>query len=199
MSTKYTAVPNPRKDNIASIYRTVLALKEGYEQLTGGPREGEGKVLNQADQLAIDGRIDERADFEFDTWTPTLEGETTSGTYTYTAQWATYMRVGDMVFIHGRIDLSGITTAATGGLIITGLPHTTAALTSPSTHYWPVYHGYWQGLSLPGADSGIGGLVKQGDNFIFLYSHSPSGFSRLQPEEITSSFDTIFSGVYMRQ
>jgi len=68
----------------------------------------------------------ESADSEgWTSWTPELEGSTTSGVFTYTQQTAFYFRIDDLVLIYGRIVINAITTPAAGNLRIVGLPYPT--------------------------------------------------------------------------
>ena len=60
---------------------------------------------------------------EWTAWTPELYGTTTDGTLTYSTQNAFYLRIDDMVFIYGRVVVSGITVAPTGNLRIRTLPY----------------------------------------------------------------------------
>lgn len=56
------------------------------------------------------------------TWTPTFVGSTGAGTYTYTIQVGYWTRVGQLIFVRGRIGISAITGAPTGNMRIAGLP-----------------------------------------------------------------------------
>ena len=61
------------------------------------------------------------------TWTPVLRGSTTAGTNTYTVQYGRYTRVGRIVYISGRIAISGAVDATMAGTMqIAGLPFTVA-------------------------------------------------------------------------
>lgn len=64
-------------------------------------------------------------DYEEGTWTPGIEGGTTAGSYTFTAN-GTYTKVGNKVTAWG--DLTNITTvsAGSGSTVITGLPFVSA-------------------------------------------------------------------------
>jgi hypothetical protein len=61
--------------------------------------------------------------YEFDTFSPTLRGVTTAGTgWTYTVNQGSYVRIGNMVTVTGRIVLSAKSGDAVGPLVIAGLP-----------------------------------------------------------------------------
>lgn len=56
------------------------------------------------------------------TWTPVLVGTTTPGTYTYTTQSGKWSRYGSVVLLWFEVRVSAISVAATGQMILTGLP-----------------------------------------------------------------------------
>jgi hypothetical protein len=60
-------------------------------------------------------------DYEEGTWTPTVLGTSTPGTYTVVASGATYRKVGKLVHVQARISFSAA-SGGTGNLQIAGLP-----------------------------------------------------------------------------
>lgn len=58
------------------------------------------------------------------TWTPALTGTTIAGAFTYDTQLGVYTRVGDLIYVFARINITAIGTSPTGNLTITGLPFT---------------------------------------------------------------------------
>lgn len=60
--------------------------------------------------------------YETGSWTPTLEGATTPGTYAYSLNSGSWTRNGRVVRAKGSITLSAITVAGTGQMRIAGLP-----------------------------------------------------------------------------
>lgn len=58
--------------------------------------------------------------YEEGVFTPTLFGNNTAGTTTYTSQVGNYIRVGSLVFVFGRVAISAAT--GIGDAIIGGLP-----------------------------------------------------------------------------
>lgn len=58
------------------------------------------------------------------TWTPAFTGTTIAGVFTYDTQLGFYNRIGDLVFVFARINITGYPTPPTGALTITGLPFT---------------------------------------------------------------------------
>jgi len=65
-------------------------------------------------------------DYEEGTWTPTLGGSATAGSFTYSNQSGYYVKVGNQVTITFSVTLSAIGTAGTGFLRIIGSPWTTS-------------------------------------------------------------------------
>lgn len=55
-------------------------------------------------------------------WTPVYQGNVGAGTFTYSVQTGTYTRIGNRVFIRGRVVITAITGAPTGVMTIAGLP-----------------------------------------------------------------------------
>jgi hypothetical protein len=69
-------------------------------------------------------------DYEEGTWTPVLEGRTTSGTYVYdTLRTAGhYVKIGKLVSIIGVFRVSSVSAAGTGDATVTGLPFSAGVL-----------------------------------------------------------------------
>ena len=59
-------------------------------------------------------------DYEEGTWTPVAAGDSSSGTASYSLQSGTYTKIGNMVYIMGRLGWTGHT--GSGNLIVNGLP-----------------------------------------------------------------------------
>ena len=61
--------------------------------------------------------------YDFDTFTPSLRGQTIAGTgWAYVINQGSYVRVGNMVTVTGKIALSAASVDATGAIVIAGLP-----------------------------------------------------------------------------
>jgi hypothetical protein len=74
-------------------------------------------------------------DYEEGTWTPVLRGSTVAGTVTYTYRSASYVKIGNYVFVRWGFKVASI-SSATGTVQITGLPFTSVSWGSyqePST------------------------------------------------------------------
>jgi len=68
--------------------------------------------------------------YEEGTWTPSIDGETTSPTITYSLQYGVYTRIGRMVNFGCRITVSAI-VGGSGNVLIKGLPFTVGLSNSP--------------------------------------------------------------------
>jgi hypothetical protein len=73
--------------------------------------------------------------YEEGTWTPTLVGGTTAGSYTVTATGAKYTRIGNQVTITGRLAIT-INTPGTGSARFGGLPFTKPSNTYLAGSIW---------------------------------------------------------------
>ena len=78
--------------------------------------------------------------YEEGTWSPTIYGGTTAGSYSYEAvrTGGKYTMIGNMVFIEGVVRISSITTAGAGDLYIGGLPKT---VSGPMASSWSIGRG----------------------------------------------------------
>jgi len=73
-------------------------------------------------------------DYEEGTWTPTVGGATTAGTYTYGTNHGEYIKVGNMVTANFRIDDITVGSAGSGNMKISGFPFTPKNTTLQ--YYW---------------------------------------------------------------
>lgn len=80
------------------------------------------------------------------TWTPVFAGSGTAGSFTYDRQTGIYRRVGDLVYVAARLRISGITSGATGALLMTGIPFT--ALTTGVLPGYTLAVGFYTSLNL---------------------------------------------------
>ena len=62
------------------------------------------------------------------TWTPTMIGQATAGTTTYTLQSGIYVKIGRLVYVVGHMNISGAT--GTGRVLLGGFPFAFTGLTS---------------------------------------------------------------------
>jgi hypothetical protein len=65
-------------------------------------------------------------DYEEGTWTPTVAGDTTAGSYTYSTQSGAYTKIGGVVTAHFTLTAITTSSAGSGSIKIAGLPFTSA-------------------------------------------------------------------------
>jgi len=69
-------------------------------------------------------------DYEEGTWTPTVAGGSTAGTYTYSTRAGSYIKIGRIVVASFTLTAITASSAGTGGLTITGFPFTAGGSSS---------------------------------------------------------------------
>jgi len=126
-------------------------------------------------------------------WTPQLWDDSNSGAegQTYGPEnAANFFRMGNLVFITGRLDISGLGTLTGSELAQVGnLPYQPVSQCA-------INIGYAAGLNLAGAYS-ISGLVSLSEKkFILRAQDLASGGSGLTITELSATADIIFSGWY---
>jgi hypothetical protein len=62
-------------------------------------------------------------DYEEGTWTPTLFGAGTAGSYTFTTQSGRYTKIGDVVYVTAQLTVDTVNTALTGNVRFGGWPY----------------------------------------------------------------------------
>lgn len=84
------------------------------------------------------------SDYEEGTWTPTLSGSTTAGTFTYTSTAGTYTKIGNVVYFTCFLQVTATTVSGSGTVNVTGLPFTISATGTGRTCYGAVglYSGF---------------------------------------------------------
>ena len=81
-------------------------------------------------------------DYEEGTWTPTILGASTAGTYTYSGQLGIYTKIGNTVNASCYIHTITTSSAGSGALRLAGLPFTVQATTAAYPH-GPVRLNRW--------------------------------------------------------
>ena len=79
-------------------------------------------------------------DYEEGSWSPTIYGGTTAGSYSYQANrtGGKYTKIGNMVYIEGVLRIETINSAGAGDLYMGGLPYSTGA---PMASAWVIGKG----------------------------------------------------------
>lgn len=132
--------------------------------------------------------------------TPTLQGSGVGGTFTYDAtntglEWT---RIGNRIYLNGRVRITAIAVAPTGDVRITGLP---VAAASPA---FSVAGGaaftIWQGITLPAGYTQLMLRITSGQTFLNITrGGSNVGQANVQGAELVlvggvANFD--FEGFY---
>jgi hypothetical protein len=123
------------------------------------------------------------------TWTPVLYGNTTAGTPAYSLRYGYYTKIGKLVHLSGRIDISA-KGGLTGALRISGVPFTGANRTQ-SIHIAECHFLTFSDVDLPvlQLDSGAGYIS-------FLRVRSNLSAANITESDIADSFSIRFTGVY---
>jgi hypothetical protein len=173
-------------------YRLVNCSKELFDNITG--------VAPAGSQLFAGGiRFDTAATgnlnyYEFKTFTPTLRGTTIAGTgWAYTINEGSYVRVGNMVTVTGRITLSAKSGDATGPIVIAGLPFNTKT-TNP-------YNG---AVTLSRIEGLVTAIVSASGNYILnsdqislrIRTAASTSSATVALSDIGNTFSVDFTGTY---
>ena len=137
------ALAKKAADKAASAAREAEETRKALEAVKVGPqgppgRDGtDGKDGRDGIDFSADGNAAGMTselldDYEEGTWTPTIEGVTTPGTYEINTaanlRNATYIKVGRMVTLSARFQLAAVVTGGgSGAVVIGGIPFSVAA------------------------------------------------------------------------
>jgi hypothetical protein len=125
-------------------------------------------------------------DYEEGTFTPTIQGATTSGVGTYTAQNGRYTKVGNLVTFQVFIDWTAHTGA--GNMRIGNLPFTNGG------SFWAGSVGYSNGIALS-AGFVMTGYVESGQSWVTLQQY-PTGGGGTTGIPMDTAGAIIFSASY---
>ena len=127
-------------------------------------------------------------DYEESTWTPTIGGSGTPGTPTYTNQIGSYTKIGDRVFFDCYVTWTNITGSPTGGLVLGGLPFTSAATGYRAMSVNP------EGLTLNGAAYYFTAYLNPSSTQITLINSDGNGNTAVSP--VDTSGGLMIAGHY---
>lgn len=129
------------------------------------------------------------------TWTPVFSGSGTAGTFTYTTQRGDYRRIGDLIYVSGRVTISAIAVAPTGTMRITGLPFTSFNV---SGVFGVVAFGLTNQFNYAAASLGLQGIISPNTSLIDLWETFDNAASAQAPAANFTNVncDLIFSGWY---
>lgn len=133
------------------------------------------------------------------TFTPTLVGSTTGGTFTYdtTNTRGEYTRIGDRVFVNGRVRITATAVAPVGNMAIGGLPFTSGATGTNgnilgTADVFPNIAVNWQA----GYTQFGGVIVGSATQFLLIEMGDNVALSQAQGGEFGATVDLYFSGSY---
>ena len=127
-------------------------------------------------------------DYEEGSWTPALEGTTTTGTVTYAANIGKYVKIGKVVTWEFYMNFNSGNGA--GFVHISGLPFTTAN----NSTYPSVNIGYVHNFTVR-SDHILTGLHANNDNYLYFYERPNGGGTNVQLN-YDGSGSLIMSGHY---
>lgn len=125
------------------------------------------------------------------TFNPIFIGSTTAGTPTYSVQEGFYIKIGDMVFISGRVAITALGSIS-GNIRLGGIPFSVAGQSTA---------GVWQDAGFIGRVQNFTGVsnISVG-NFVtttsFLALYIDSGTTVVTDSELTTSSHVRFAGWY---
>ena len=129
------------------------------------------------------------------TFTPTLFGSGTAGTFTYLVQAGLYTRIGDRCLYSGRVAASATSVAPTGNISIGGLPLTSAASGGNIVGGGVVAAGV--AVNLVAGYTQLIGMVNASVSSIILCETGDNvNLAVVQGGEISATFDFYFAGQY---
>jgi len=127
-------------------------------------------------------------DYEEGTWTPVAAGDSSSGTASYSIQSGTYTKIGNMVYIMGRLGWSGHT--GSGNLIVNGLPF------SSNNQYAFLGFSFRDFLTITAGKTAYADVLPNAATVAFReIGTGTSASSRVAMD--TAVIDVSFSGFYM--
>lgn len=128
-------------------------------------------------------------------WTPTLIGSTVAGAQTYVSQVGTYCKVGRLVHIQGRVEISAKDGAIAGDLRIGGVPFAPSAL---ANNYGSLAIALYSGLTLGAGRTQIGVriLPTVAASFAVVCSGSAVAPANITVANTAASSSIEFCGTY---
>jgi hypothetical protein len=166
-------------NTIYSANMSTNGLLDGALNLGSGSYRFKDLYLSGGVYLGGTGSANKLDDYEEGTWTPTWYGSGGSPTISYGTQLGRYVKVGNVVFVSVRIDITSKSGGA-GSLSISGLPFTV----SSTPNYFPAaYLGYKANFSTAGPDylrftGGTTRIELHADNNTSEFSLTPSNLSQ---------------------
>ncbi len=159
----------------------------GEVNLGGSGRAWKDLYLSGGVYLGGTGSANKLDDYEEGTFTPNFGGFSVNPTVTFTTNEGYYRKVGDLVFVQGRMTLSSV-SGGSGSLEIDGLPFTPVSDAVLSVTRL-------QGLGIDISASGPVGILV-GPDFVYYTSNTTGNHTILQVSHLTNTTSINFSGCY---
>ncbi len=155
------------------------------------PRDGSGNIeIGNGIYIGGTAAANLLDDYEEGTWTPVLSDGTNNATSSVNT--ARYTKIGNKVFIQGRLTTSSL-GSVTGSVRITGLPFTSANV---SQLFGGIYALLGSGLAIT-AGQNINGYVQTNNSYIVLTLwDTTDGVTNMQHTEWTADGSIMFVGSY---
>jgi len=128
-------------------------------------------------------------------WTPTLIGSTVAGVQTYVKQVGTYAKIGRLVHIQGRVEISAKDGAMAGNLRLGGIPYAPSSL---ADNYSAFAVSYYSGLTLGAGrtQAGLRVLPTVTNAFAVVCSGSAVAPANITVADTSASSSLEFGGTY---
>jgi hypothetical protein len=148
-----------------------------------------------ASQQSIKAYVDNGTWVSESTWTPVINTTNDDAVVTHNVQQGQYAKFGNIVIFQGMVSLSAITTAGTGGIKISGLPH---SVKNVASGYWPLSLT-WSNLDLTKTVAMI--LAVANTSYMQIYEGGDNTARSLltQPNALTASTAFRIAGVYITE
>lgn len=139
---------------------------------------------------------DDRTRYSTGTWTPSFTGTGTAGVFTYAAQVGFYTRIGRLVFYHGYVAITAISTPPVGNMRISGLPVT---VENTSSNYSPAAFGFVYNFNFTAGALGLTGYTLPNTTQLYLEEFYDNAASNAIPAAnfTNTACQLIFGGVYL--
>jgi len=139
------------------------------------------------------GSANELSDFEEGTWTPTIQGSNTSGTYTPNTVAGLYTKIGDFVCIEFSVNTFSTASGGSGYIKITGMPFNKAGNSTFSG-----YAVMYEDLDLPTSKDIVAGWNTYNESAVMLLYALNDNTTRssVSITGVGTSTEFSFSAVY---
>ncbi len=113
------------QNNITQSGATTLSTGTGQASMNGNVVVASGKTITAVSGIIFSNET--LSTYDEGTWTPTIAGDATAGTQTYSTQTGTYTRIGRLVTLFFNMQMTNKDGATAGNVVISGSPFTPAS------------------------------------------------------------------------